>query len=320
MLIGVAVAMASIGVGAASAQTPDPATEPVEPVEDAGAGAAEATTTSDATEPAPQEAEDPAAADATAAEQEDQEKSKRGTQALRLVLEDASPNKVFWSGMRKAKFKYEFAGSRTVDLTIEVMRSRGGADQLMRRYRLEDRHGGREYTLTWDGKRKSGSNVKRGKFYFRVSEQGGPRATRSNADGNRSFRMYRAIFPIDGAHDYWDGFGAGRGHQGQDLGAKCGTPLRAAEAGTVTTKAYNAGGYGYYVVIDVKGSDRSEVYGHLKDKAKVNQGQKVKTGQRIGRVGETGNASGCHLHFEYRPNGVPSAQVTNKLKAWDKYS
>ncbi len=217
-------------------------------------------------------------------------------------------------------FEYEVAGNGTYDLVIEVVKAKSGADQMVRRYREPNRDGNKKHELKWDGKRANGDSVKKGNFYFRVSEVGGRRLKRNDADGNRSFKLFPAIFPIDGRHDYWDGFGAGRNHAGQDLGARCGTPLEAAEPGKISTKAFNGGGYGYYVVIDVKGSDRQLLYGHLKSQATVRQGEHVGTGERIGKVGDTGNASGCHLHFEYRPNGSPSPKVTSKLKAWDKYS
>jgi murein DD-endopeptidase MepM/ murein hydrolase activator NlpD len=319
LLIGIAVATATIGAGGAWAQTPDPATDPAEPIEgltdtapddaatDDGAAAADPADTA-TTEPAPAE------------EQGGGQKAQRGAGRLTLTREEASPNKVFWDGSRKAKFEYKFSGGQAVELVIEVVKSKSGADQMVRRYRVEQRDGGKMYELTWDGRRANDDLVKKGTFYFRVSEAGGRRLKRTGADGNRQFRMFPAIFPVDGSHQYWDGFGAGRNHAGQDVGANCGTPLRAAEPGTVTTKAYNGGGYGYYVVIAVRGSNRSELYGHMRDKATVRQGEHVGTGERIGKVGDTGNASGCHLHFEYRPNDVPSAHVTDKLKAWDKYS
>jgi murein DD-endopeptidase MepM/ murein hydrolase activator NlpD len=318
LLIGLAVATASIGAGAASAQTPDPVPDAAEPVEEtlAPAPASEEQPAPETAEEAPL-AEESAGSEATS---EDAEKARRGEDQLKLTLEEASPNKVFWSGKRKAKFTYEFAGSRSVDLLIDVVKSKSGADPLVRRYRLEDRQGGKTYELRWDGKRDNGDSVKKGNMYFRVSEAGGRRASRSNADGNRSFRVFPAIFPVDGPHDYWDGWGAGRGHQGQDVGARCGTPLRAAEPGKVTTKAFDGGGYGYYIVIAVKGSDRSEVYAHMIDQATVAQGSRVNTGERIGKVGSTGNSTGCHLHFEYRPDGVPSPKATDKLKLWDKWS
>lgn len=137
-------------------------------------------------------------------------------------------------------------------------------------------------------------------------------------------------FPIPGPHDYGgkqSRFGAGRSghsHQGQDLFATCGSPLVAAQAGRVTTKAYQGGGAGYYLV--VKGTDGQDfVYMHLEKASWAKQGIKLYSGQQIGRVGDSGNASGCHLHFEiwtspgwYR--GGNPIDPYDSLKAWDKYS
>ena len=55
---------------------------------------------------------------------------------------------------------------------------------------------------------------------------------------------------------------------------------------------------GNYVVIDGKGTRWDYAYMHLLKRGQVKQGQRVKTGDVIGFVGETGNAVGCHLHFE----------------------
>jgi murein DD-endopeptidase MepM/ murein hydrolase activator NlpD len=107
-----------------------------------------------------------------------------------------------------------------------------------------------------------------------------------------------AVFPVRGPHEYWGGFGAGRGHQGVDIGAACGTPLVAALAGKVSRRAYQAAA-GNYVVIDVEGINVDIVYMHLVRRASVSPGQTVSAGQVVGYVGETGRASGCHLHFEY---------------------
>jgi murein DD-endopeptidase MepM/ murein hydrolase activator NlpD len=107
-----------------------------------------------------------------------------------------------------------------------------------------------------------------------------------------------AVFPVRGANSFWDGFGAGRGHQGADVGAACGTPLVAALAGRVSHRAYQSRA-GNYVVIDVEGVNADIAYMHLARPAPVSAGQKVSAGQLVGHVGETGRASGCHLHFEY---------------------
>jgi len=119
----------------------------------------------------------------------------------------------------------------------------------------------------------------------------------------------RQVFPIRGAHEYWDGFGAGRGHQGADVGARCGTPLVAAQTGRVSTIKYHPRA-GNYLVIDVVGSVYDLAYMHLAEPAALAVGQTVAAGQPVGLVGDSGNASGCHLHFElwegaYYGGGAP---------------
>jgi murein DD-endopeptidase MepM/ murein hydrolase activator NlpD len=109
-------------------------------------------------------------------------------------------------------------------------------------------------------------------------------------------------FPVAGPFQ-WPGpggaFGAprsGHTHQGFDLLAAQGVPVVAPYAGTVTFVAYQAGGAGYYVVLD---SDYDYVFMHLAaGSTRVRVGQKVVTGQRIADVGATGEAEGPHLHFE----------------------
>lgn len=99
-------------------------------------------------------------------------------------------------------------------------------------------------------------------------------------------------------------FGEPRGgarHQGIDLAAPAGTAVRATADGTVIF-AGRDGRYGKTVVIDHGGGFHTR-YAHLKgiDTAK---GKRVRRGDRIGKVGKTGNASGTHLHYEVLRNGV----------------
>jgi murein DD-endopeptidase MepM/ murein hydrolase activator NlpD len=131
-------------------------------------------------------------------------------------------------------------------------------------------------------------------------------------------------FPVRGKHQYWDGFGAGRGHTGQDIGAKCGTRIEVAQKGRVVEKGSDGGGYGNYAVINVKGDNTANLYGHMKGKARARDGERVDAGDFFGKVGQSGNATGCHLHFEYWkgswPGGHPSRKVTRVLRKWDRNS
>ncbi len=80
-----------------------------------------------------------------------------------------------------------------------------------------------------------------------------------------------------------------------------GKPIIASDTGQVRTAAYNAGGYGNYVIID-HGGNNWTVYGHMTQYI-VYAGEWVSQGQTIGYVGSTGNSTGPHLHFEIRLNG-----------------
>ena len=91
-------------------------------------------------------------------------------------------------------------------------------------------------------------------------------------------------------------------HTGQDFGAPTGTPIRAAADGRVLIASVR-GGYGNTTVID-HGHSLSTLYGH-QSQFLVEEGQQVKAGEVIGRVGSTGMSTGPHLHFETRVRGVP---------------
>jgi murein DD-endopeptidase MepM/ murein hydrolase activator NlpD len=323
-MIGSAVATLCLGAGVASAQTPettDPEAAPEPVPEEVAPAPADDGAAQPADEPATDPNDDPQARQDAAAEDE---ATKRRRGALRLLKEEARPQKAYFAGRRKVKFEYKFAGSRRANLVVELFKKKAGGDELIRRFGEKDVVSQKLQTLRWNGDRAGGKAVRKGSLYFAVRETGGKRLNRRRANGDRDFRVFPAIFPIRGGHQYWDGWGAGRGHEGQDVGANCGTPLVAAEPGKVVFKGYDGGGYGYYIIVNVRSANRAEVYAHMKGKATVGQGSKVKTGERIGKVGATGNASGCHLHFEYHkgdwPGGHPTSAVTKRLKSWDKYS
>lgn len=99
------------------------------------------------------------------------------------------------------------------------------------------------------------------------------------------------------------GFGPrwGRVHQGIDIANVSGTPIYAAMDGTVV-EAGPASGFGNWVVIRHDGGEVT-VYGHMRD-YNVAAGQRVKAGQQIAAIGNEGESTGPHLHFEVKPDGV----------------
>lgn len=91
-------------------------------------------------------------------------------------------------------------------------------------------------------------------------------------------------------------------HTGVDIAASSGTPIHAAGSGVVILSAYYRG-YGNAVIID-HGNNVTTLYGHC-SALLVSEGQSVKVGQVIARVGATGMATGPHLHWEVRRHGTP---------------
>jgi murein DD-endopeptidase MepM/ murein hydrolase activator NlpD len=96
-----------------------------------------------------------------------------------------------------------------------------------------------------------------------------------------------------------------RMHTGVDLSAKTGTPIYATGDGVVEVagRSDQLSGYGVTVLIR-HGYGYQTLYGHMNE-VKVHQGQKVKRGQLVGFVGNTGKTTGVHLHYEVRKNDVP---------------
>jgi len=92
-------------------------------------------------------------------------------------------------------------------------------------------------------------------------------------------------------------------HAGLDFAAPQGTPIYATANGTVETAGNTGNGYGNHVVIN-NGYGYSTLFGHM-FRIKVKHGQKVKRGEIIGWVGNTGKSTGPHCHYEVHRNGEP---------------
>ena len=127
-------------------------------------------------------------------------------------------------------------------------------------------------------------------------------------------------WPIPGCYTITGGFGEGRSyesHGGVDIAASTGTPIYAANSGTVVSTSNDCthssagvgacnhgGGYGNHVWI-LHDNGYETIYGHMISTA-VYSGERVSAGQLIGYSGSTGWSTGPHLHFELRINGVRS--------------
>lgn len=243
-----------------------------------------------------------------------------------------SRTKAFFGAQDGVAFSYRVAHSQPVSVQIQLVRT--GDGQVVRSWDAPSVPAGQAQTLVWKGTAAGGAAAPEGRYAFRAtaSGSGGAKARSSQvADVTRdSFDFYGHMYPVRGRHDYGQSnarFGAGRsgrGHQGQDVFATCGTPMVAARGGVVQFKQYHAAA-GHYLVIDGDETDFDYSYMHLQSASPLRVGQRVYTGQPIGAVGDSGNASGCHLHFEmwgapgWYDGGKPIDPFTH-LKAWDTAS
>jgi murein DD-endopeptidase MepM/ murein hydrolase activator NlpD len=241
-----------------------------------------------------------------------------------------SRTKAYVDARRAVTFSFRVSGAAPAELAVELLRA---GDGIPVKTWNPDPEPGAVTSLSWNGRLGSVA-AKPGRYSFRLTASETDGATLQSAqleeESRDAFDLYDNMFPIRGRHRFGSGnarFGAGRaghGHQGQDVFARCGTPLAAARGGRVKFKQYHAAA-GHYLVIDAAGTSEDYVYMHLAEASPFAAGDRVYTGQRIGAVGDTGNARGCHLHFElwrgpgWYDGGKPFDPLP-ALKSWDAWS
>ncbi|MBO3141944.1 M23 family metallopeptidase [Dermatophilus congolensis] len=125
--------------------------------------------------------------------------------------------------------------------------------------------------------------------------------TAASSAAQAAVKSFAFAAPVTGTH-ISSGFGMrwGRMHKGVDFAGRKGTPIRAVAAGRVTV-ASNLAGYGKVVYID-HGDGTQTRYAHL-NCFSTKVGERVKAGEKIGELGNTGHSTGPHLHFEVRIKG-----------------
>ena len=138
----------------------------------------------------------------------------------------------------------------------------------------------------------------------RLAAQGGTVAPATGTSSDGAWMMWPSytkyltspfgprIHPVNGVY---------KNHDGVDVGASYGSNIYAAAGGTVICAGPN-GGYGNCVMIN-HGNGYTTLYGHM-SRIAVTVGQSVAMGQTIGCVGDTGNVTGPHLHFEVRSSAT----------------
>ena len=233
-----------------------------------------------------------------------------------LSSAQASPQSTFYDGVRPPGVTYVFRGETASGVRIEVVNR--DTDQVVATEIDTAAEPNATNTATWDGLTSDGAPAANGEYKFRIGDAAGAGA-RATAESGFGYHQYR--FPVQGKH----GFGAGRGHQGQDVFARCNAPVRAVRGGRVQVNSTQSAA-GNYVVVDGKGTGVDTMYAHLIRRSPLPKGARVRTGQLIGNVGQTGSASGCHLHFEiwtapgWYEGGSAMPSVGRLMRRWDAWS
>lgn len=236
--------------------------------------------------------------------------------------------RVFYDAARTARI--DLLARRAMSVTVALVRVVDGTTVVTWPVALAPEE---VSSITWDG-RVEGAPQPAGRYEFRVfAAVGGTGLVAASAPAalaTGSFDLVDHIFPVRGRHSFGAGeaaFGAqrnGHTHEGHDVFARCGTPMVAARGGVVKLNRFERSA-GNYVVIDGEGTDVDYVYMHLAQPSPLAKDARVLTGQPIGNVGDTGDANGCHLHFElwsgpgWYTGGAPGDPLPF-LKAWDAYS
>lgn len=232
------------------------------------------------------------------------------------------PRKAFVDARRSVRLRYRFRSYGPVDLTVKALH-RG---RIVRRWSERGRLPYAPHRLVWNGMRSHRHAAPPGRYRFKL------KAPRHPARTSATFRLYDGKFPVRGPHGYGgpeQRFGAprngGRVHEGQDVFAPCGTPVVAARGGRVQARGSDPVLYGNWVVVDARGTRTDYRYAHFIQPASVHDGERVRTGERIARVGKTGNARtvGCMLHLEVWPSGWHRGSPIDPLpilRRWDSWS
>lgn len=252
--------------------------------------------------------------------------------ALTISSAQTAPRKSFYFGFHYPRVTFTIESTQPQnDLRIDVVNSAG---EVVQTFYRNDVAPGTPTSIRWDGTTSEGKPARNGAYSFRIGPQGSTvaarRGTASSTALTLSFSLYGYAFPVLGPHDFGMSagrFGAARSghtHQGQDVMAECGTPLVAARGGRVQYAGFE-GNAGNYLVIDGKGTGVDFMYAHLAEPSPLQTGDTVRTGQPVGIVGETGDATACHLHFEmwstpgWYEGGSPFDPLPY-LERWDRWS
>jgi Peptidase family M23 len=239
-----------------------------------------------------------------------------------LVDSRVRPQRAFVDGGHPFTLSYRFRAYGSRDVTVKLVRH----GHTLRTWKERDRLPYVSHRLRWSDMLSRRRAAPRGHYRFELKAPG------HHGRPTPRFRLLDGKFPVRGTHGYGGAeqrFGAprsgGRVHQGQDVFSPCGMRVVAARGGRVEARGFDPVLYGNWLVIDARGTTTDYRYAHFLHPASVHDGERVHTGDDVGRIGRTGNARtvGCMLHFEVWPHGWENGGPIDPLpilKRWDGWS
>jgi peptidase M23-like protein len=241
---------------------------------------------------------------------------------FRLLGGGIHPRPALFDAPAHLRYRFRARARSTVELRVV----RAGTGAVVRSWVRRGVTPYTPHTQPWQGTGRGGALLHGGRYVLRVGRPGGRGRLAAR------FRLASGVFPVRGPHSFGgpvQRFGAprtgGRIHQGQDILAACGTGEVAARGGRVQARGYDPVLYGNWLVIDARGTTTDYRYAHLIAPTPLHSGERVRTGEAVGRVGRTGNARtvGCMLHFEIWPGGWLHGSPVDPLpvlERWDRRS
>jgi murein DD-endopeptidase MepM/ murein hydrolase activator NlpD len=248
-----------------------------------------------------------------------------------LLETGTSRTKAYVDARRAVTFSFRVSGPPPASLAVELLNAGDGT--VVKTWNPPLPAPGEIQSVTWSGHIGT-ATAPPGRYSFRLTAAAAngalARSSQTAHAGRDWFDLYDHVFPVRGRHNFGSDsarFGASRGgriHEGQDTFAACGTRVLAARGGRVLHTGYHAAA-GNYLVIDGAGTDLDYAYMHLLTPTPFAAGDRVYTAQLVGAVGQSGNARGCHLHFElwgapgWYDGGTPFDPLPSLL-LWDTWS
>lgn len=246
-----------------------------------------------------------------------------GDRSITLQAGTSTPRKVYLGAKELVRYSLKLTGIEGAKVSIALTRQSTGETAAAWTIPAPN---GQVVSVDWNGEA-GGKSAPPGRYAFSVAISSDVASLasvkRSSVVESRdAFDLHGFMFPVRGRHNFGQRaarFGGGRGHQGQDVLARCGTKLVAARGGTVVESRFQSAAGNFIVIRPDSPEIGDQAYMHMPRRSPFRKGDRVYTGQQIGQVGSTGRSSACHLHFEQWTGEIWRSKPTDplpSLRAW----